>query len=40
MCEMGRLAGYVDESSLEKIYRRLYEDKREKEVQEERRRSK
>ncbi len=26
--------GYMDKSSLEKMYRRLYEDKREKEVQE------
>lgn len=32
--EMGRLAGYADDSSLEKIYQRLFEDKREKEVQE------
>lgn len=32
--EMGRLAGYVDDSSLEKIYQRLFEDRRENEVQE------
>ena len=30
--QMGRLAGYQDEASLRKIYQRLYEDKREKDI--------
>lgn len=32
--EMGRLAGYEDDSSLGKIYQRLFEDRREKEIEE------
>lgn len=32
--EMGRLAGYQDDASLRKIYQRLFEDKREKEIEE------
>ena len=31
--EMGRFAGYVDDTSLGKIYRRLYEDKRVEDIQ-------
>ena len=32
--DMGKLSGYQDQDSLGKIYRRLYEDRREKEIQE------
>ena len=31
--EMGRMAGYVDDASLGKIYRRLYEDPRKEDIQ-------